>query len=92
MPRHRPFCFLLPHLIEKNLIPDNSHDYALLTYDRDVISDAARQVVPHICHCIDQLQLHISKKRIELALEFLSWKSRDSDIVIGLSIRQFSVM
>lgn len=65
------YVFMLPHLIQKNLVEDDSSHYALLSYPRDVISNATSQIVHSILKNEFSVSL-ASKKRIKFLMEYLA--------------------
>ena len=62
---------MLPYLIEKGLIKDDSSRYALVSYPRSVISKSARFVIESIGEKPDSYKFD-SKHRIEFIMEFMA--------------------
>jgi hypothetical protein len=68
----RRFAFVLPHILHKRLLPNDADNYALVVYDREVITAAAKLVVQYIGLPDTDLHLDVSPKRIEVMMEFLA--------------------
>jgi hypothetical protein len=66
------YLFFLPSLLEKRLIANNSDDYALVTYDRESVSDACRCVIQSIGIHFSSMPLSRKKKRVKFLMEFLA--------------------
>ena len=79
------FFFLLPHLVQEGLIADDSRDYALCEYDREVITSAARIVVPFLGLETTDVHLNVSKKRVKFLMEFLA-------VALSMPTKDFALM
>ena len=79
------FFFLLPHLVQEGLIADDSRDYALCEYDREVITSAARIVVPFLGLETTDVHLSVSKKRVKFLMEFLA-------VALSMPTKDFALM
>lgn len=79
-----PFFFFLPNLYQKGLIEDDRNEYALVTYPRQVISEACRIIGKDYSTRIDSLDIG-NKKRIKTISEHLA-------VILSLSVNDVPIM
>ncbi|KAH0786400.1 hypothetical protein GPJ56_009676 [Histomonas meleagridis] len=65
------FVFMLPHLLEAGLFEDDSHNYALVSYPREVISQAVKIIVGDYANRLSSISFS-NKKRVKYVIENLA--------------------
>ena len=79
-----PYYFMLPLLIERNLLKDDRDDYSFVTYPRDAISKVAIIVVADMAERLDSIPLD-KKKRVKTVIEYMA-------VALSLKIQHVSLM